>query len=61
MIKLNVEQYCHNCPNFEPVINRLFADNKCQDVVIICGDKFRCDSIKSYLKESDARKKHSPL
>ena len=45
MIKLNVEEYCH----------------KCQGTVIICGDKFRCDSIKSYLKESEARENHSPL
>lgn len=61
MIKLNVEEYCHNCPNFEPVTNQLFADNKYQVTVIICRDKFRCDSIKSYLKESETRENHSPL
>lgn len=61
MIELNVEEYCHNCPNFEPVINRLFADNKCQGTVIICRDKFTCNSIKSYLKDVATREKHSPL
>lgn len=45
MIKLNVEDYCQNCKNFEPIKNELYADldNVCQ--VVTCEHAYICDAI----------------
>lgn len=52
MIELQVEDYCHDCDGFDPVVeNRFyeFSDNiKAQTVV--CSNKRRCFQLMRYLE-----------
>ena len=56
MIRLNVEEYCHQCLDFMPDVTepeRTFAvdtDEIIQtDTVIQCKHRRRCEAIKKYL------------
>lgn len=56
MIKLDVEEYCDNCPDFEPTAEKIMYqsvdDQKCKacDTVVCCKLKARCASIEKYMK-----------
>ena len=53
MIKLDVEKYCHNCPNFtEHVESCVIRFGKCVENshVITCEYSGRCTQIKKYLE-----------
>lgn len=56
MIKLNVEEYCHQCLDFTPDVTkpeRHFLDggNKIEqsDTIVQCKHRNRCEAIKKYL------------
>ena len=56
MIRLNVEEYCHQCLDFTPDVTdpeRVFSgDGKTilqSDTIIQCGHRRRCEAIKKYL------------
>lgn len=56
MIELKVEEYCHNCPDFEAdvVKNRIrdvvvFVDYT--DTTITCAHAARCRAVKRYLEK----------
>jgi hypothetical protein len=59
MIVLNVEEYCHNCPDFEAYVERdicnfdivLSASNMKCNHIITCEHEDRCRQIKKYLEE----------
>lgn len=55
MIRLDVEDYCQDCDDFEPVAERTnyYAGEvlkKC-DTIVRCKHAGRCASIAEYLKE----------
>lgn len=52
MINLVIEDYCQNCPYFEPLVNRLCSsyDDKCSTVVA-CEDRNKCEIIHNQLKK----------
>lgn len=53
MIKLDVEDYCHNCNEFEPDVHRehlYFAGKDKLETVVRCEHRIRCESIKNYLE-----------
>ena len=58
-ISLEVQEYCHSCPDFEAEIDkeRYFMSNV--DVmistVIRCKHSSRCRAIKKYLSEQEAK------
>lgn len=67
MIRLEVEDYCSNCPEFCPVVDRVntelhsFDEDNVKtivdtivDTIVTCEHKLRCKSIKKYL---ESRKK----
>lgn len=55
MIKLDVEGYCHECPEFEATTNDnvvFYADGMTRDCmkIVSCEHKERCGRIKRYLE-----------
>ena len=54
MIKLNVEDYCQNCPYFDPISNRLETLDFDMDHIITyveCSDRLKCEAIHNQLKK----------
>ena len=48
MISLDLKSYCNNCPHFEPVTSKVYADSICY-TAIECENKQKCDCIEIYL------------
>ena len=52
MIKLNVENYCQNCPYFDPISNRLETlDMNYVNTYVECSDRLKCEAIHNQLKK----------
>ena len=57
MIRLNVEEYCHQCLDFTPDVIptvRLFGDDDehaRSDTIVQCEYRKRCAGIKRYLEQ----------
>lgn len=55
MITLQVEPYCQNCPDFEPVKNAItsYAGNVAieRNTVVTCEHKDRCAAVAKFLEE----------
>lgn len=51
MIQLNVENYCQECPDFDPVTERLYAGGEVAMTSVLCKYDERCKRIKRYLEE----------
>lgn len=51
MIELDIRDYCHKCPKFEPVVDRLYDGGRGPCVQnVSCEHKDRCDMIYRYIK-----------
>ena len=50
MIKLDVSDYCHNCPYFDAVTKVIYSDGKPFETHITCANAPKCYCIKIYLK-----------
>lgn len=58
MIRLEVKDYCHNCPGFEPSVskNEIFELNHSEmETIVRCKYKGRCESMVRYLKKENDR------
>ena len=61
MISLNVEEYCHNCPDFEAYIeiavygfDTMKSDSNMEySHIITCKHEDRCRQIKRYLENEE--------
>ena len=65
MIKLKVEEYCHNCPDFEADVtktDKVYASNydwltdsrvelTRSDTIVTCAHANRCRAVKRYLEK----------
>lgn len=51
MITLNVEPYCNECKEFEPVVERFYADCKVLQQTVICAHRGQCASIACYIQK----------
>lgn len=51
MIELNIEDYCHYCPMFEAVTDKVCANCKVLTTYITCKNREMCSVIKTYLEE----------
>lgn len=49
MIKLNIEDYCQDCPLFEAHTNKLYDDNHSLITWIYCEHKNVCKCIPNHL------------
>ena len=61
MIKLCVEEYCHDCPRFEPEIKKdsIYYDGGLHpEVVIFCELRHECASIKRHIEKKMKEKKN---
>ena len=55
MIKLDIKDYCQNCPEFEAKTNKavgrtLGGDTNYVHIVVSCENKDRCAAMHDYLK-----------
>lgn len=56
MISLDIQDYCHDCPKFEPECTKLYyGDGNCT-TLISCENKGVCANIKLYIEQQLARK-----
>ena len=62
MIRLEVEEYCHDCLDFTPDVTapaRIFSANNeaisYTDTVVQCKYRKRCSSIERYLRQRQAK------
>ena len=54
MIRIDVEEYCHSCLDFETDVSkpiRNIDDNTWSDTVVQCKYRKRCGSIRRYLEK----------
>lgn len=51
MIKLNVEDYCQDCPEFEAHADKLYGDNRSLNTWVYCEHKKICKRIHDYLSK----------
>lgn len=56
MIKIDIKDYCEDCPDFEPRTTKFFCDNKAQ-IYIECEYRHKCERLVKHLEEqkNDAR------
>ena len=60
MIKLAVEEYCHDCDGFEPEVERLYCNDGYDELVcqsVQCQKRDQCNHIYSYLKRKVEKEK----
>lgn len=51
MIELDIRDYCHKCPEFDPVVKRLYDYGRGPCIQnVSCEHKDRCDMIYRYIK-----------
>lgn len=57
MIRLEVKDICHNCPNFEPEVDKLtlYGDDQVivNETIIFCGNRELCNHIREYLNKKE--------
>lgn len=51
MIKLNVENYCDNCPDFDPKVDVLISSAYPNFTYVICEHRNRCDAIAKHIEQ----------
>ena len=55
MITIKVEEYCHNCPDFSPDIERTYTDNGLIETRVLCLLAARCRRLRNkYQKQEKA-------
>lgn len=50
MIRLDVESYCQKCPDFEPTVDKYYAENAVYEQVVHCENSQRCRHIYETMK-----------
>ena len=50
MIAVDLKVYCNDCPHFEPVASKLYANDSSCYMAIECENKRKCDNIELYLR-----------
>ena len=61
MIKLDVDEYCHSCAEFEPAVTERPELTEvgferfcfCGNTIVECKYRNRCEAIYNYLKEKN--------
>ena len=57
MISLDIQDYCHNCPDFEP--EKVMIRNPLEVYTFVqCENKGRCRAIAGHIKKELARKEN---
>ena len=56
MISLDISDYCHECPKFEPECTNLYYDGGKCTTLISCKNKGVCANLKLYIEQQIVRK-----
>lgn len=56
MIQLDIEPYCHNCPDFVPDVRsgneiQTFDGNYHSDTMVFCKHERRCAAVERYIRK----------
>lgn len=52
MITLEVKSYCQNCPDFNPVVAKIYSDGSVLMQIVSCENSQRCLEICERVKQS---------
>lgn len=53
MIRLEIEEYCQECPKFEPTKKAIFyAGDRVYETVVICEYKEMCEEIAKHIGQN---------
>lgn len=52
MIKLEVNDKCHDCPYFEASTDRIYVEEEMVATIITCKHGVMCDYLEEYLKKN---------
>lgn len=52
MIELKVEEYCHDCPEFEADCCKVYANGHIERTMVKCANAAKCSRIRRYLSDS---------
>lgn len=64
MIRLEVQEYCHACSDFEPDVEKSEKYYSCSeeiimtDTVVRCRYRKRCENLKRYLARTEKEANH---
>ena len=58
MISVDLKVYCNDCPHFEPVASKFYADNSVYYTAIECKNKLKCHLIEVYLRSEMKKEDH---
>ena len=56
MIKLDISDYCNDCPEFDAETHTLYAWDRAAETRIACSNAEKCNRIKEYLESVMERK-----
>lgn len=53
MIELMTDPYCHDCSDFEPIVQRLYANDEIYLQIVTCKDLDRCRKMYEHIRKFD--------
>ena len=56
MIKLDISDYCNDCPEFDAEIHTFYALDRTVEIRIVCSNAEKCNLIKKHLESAMERK-----
>ena len=56
MIKLDIPDYCNDCPEFDAETHTIYAWDQAVETRIACSNAEKCNRIKKYLESAMERK-----
>ena len=57
MIHLDVEPYCHDCSDFDPEVQRIYADGAVYSQTVTCEHIRHCRAICEYIQSHEEKGK----
>ena len=58
MIKLQIEKYCHNCPEFEAQVDKtyfLYLTDPEIHTIVTCEHRGKCECIRKYFEDEQEK------
>lgn len=55
MIQLDVESYCQDCSDFDPIVQRLYANGRICQQTVTCEHIQHCRKICEYVRQCHER------
>lgn len=59
MIELRVDEYCHGCNHFTPVVKDLYADGYLMHQIVRCEYWRKCDTIADRIRKQLEKEKEN--